>query len=107
MPRQKNNHRRCQQTKCAYFLKGNCQNCEDCKAEPYLINTHCTRCIACEGKEDELRWGEKIAKKERNMQPLRLTPEEQAIINTVLSGAVKRQLRQQEQPPHYERPIER
>lgn len=49
--------RRCEQVKCGYYLQGGCQHCQNCKAEPYYINTECGLCRACESDEGELRFG--------------------------------------------------
>ena len=48
--------RRCGQTKCGYFLQGNCKACETCKSEPFIIKTNCQRCLACENIPNVLRW---------------------------------------------------
>jgi hypothetical protein len=48
--------RRCTQTKCFYFLKGGCKACSECKAESYVINTECMRCLACENNSNALRF---------------------------------------------------
>jgi len=50
--------RRCTQTKCVHYIKGGCRACESCGSKSYLINTECRRCLVCEGKEGELRWGD-------------------------------------------------
>lgn len=50
--------RRCQQTQCAFFVRGGCQACDDCGAEPYVLAQTCPRCTACETVPDALRWGE-------------------------------------------------
>jgi len=53
------NERRCNQTKCGYYLQGGCQSCDDCNAKPFIINTNCDRCLSCEGEADVLRFGQK------------------------------------------------
>jgi hypothetical protein len=50
-------HHRCQQTACAFFRRGGCQSCEECRAGPYEMTNACDRCQSCEGDEGELRWG--------------------------------------------------
>lgn len=61
-----NTHRRCSQMKCGHFLQGGCRECEECGAEPYVLNKECESCDACENLPDELRWGEKKRQKLRN-----------------------------------------
>lgn len=51
-------HRRCQQTSCAFFVRGGCRACDDCGAEPYVLAQTCRRCTDCETVPDALRWGE-------------------------------------------------
>ena len=50
--------RRCTQTKCSFYQQGGCRACDECKAEPYIINTSCSSCLSCENCEDMLRWGD-------------------------------------------------
>jgi hypothetical protein len=48
--------KRCEQTKCSYYLNGGCKACSKCGFEPYKINTECQSCYDCENEEDALRW---------------------------------------------------
>jgi len=52
-------NRRCQQIRCAFFVNSGCKSCENCNAKPFIINPNCQKCIFCEGKENELRFGDK------------------------------------------------
>jgi len=35
---------------------GGCQACEQCSAEPLIINDSCDKCWNCQGDEGILRW---------------------------------------------------
>jgi hypothetical protein len=61
----KKGHRRCTQTKCGYYLCGDCKDCETCHARPYEINTSCQRCLACENVPDSLRWDDPTKTEDR------------------------------------------
>ena len=50
---------RCRQTQCSFFRNGGCQECADCKTEPFLIKKSCDRCVRCEKVPNSLRWGDK------------------------------------------------
>ncbi len=57
----KEGHRRCEQIRCTFFQQGFCQSCEkghNCNARPYEINPSCSACLACEGDEGFLRFGD-------------------------------------------------
>jgi hypothetical protein len=56
--------KRCEQTKCSFFLMGHCQSCQICKAEPYIINLSCQKCLSCEQEEGELRFNAPSGKQE-------------------------------------------
>lgn len=62
--------RRCEQIKCAFYLQGGCQDCNNCKAKPYEINTSCDMCLQCEGEEGELRFGYKNKSKTTGQQKI-------------------------------------
>ena len=51
--------RRCQQVKCSFYLNGGCRTCESCKADSFIINTSCSRCLRCESVPNELRFGDR------------------------------------------------
>ena len=70
----------CEQRNCGFLKKG-CQECEECKAPPNLVDERCQRCFDCENKPNELRWGDNYLKdlkenvkiKEVEKKPLILT----------------------------------
>lgn len=74
------NERRCKQTKCGYYLQGGCKACANCKAEPYIINTECRRCLGCEGIQDELRWNDNTIGGNQN-QEMNEPKKEQVILH--------------------------
>jgi anaerobic ribonucleoside-triphosphate reductase len=53
------NLRKCNQTRCGYFMAGQgCRKCEQCQAEPYIIDEDCDVCWNCEHDEGLLRWND-------------------------------------------------
>ena len=45
----------CKAEQCDFFKQG-CKPCEDCQAEPNVINDECIKCFNCEQREGKLRW---------------------------------------------------
>jgi len=71
--------KRCRQTKCGFFLLGGCKPCADCSSKPYVINTDCQRCMNCENEENELRWDDKIIKKQSDII-VKIKPKQEKLI---------------------------
>ena len=55
-------HRTCNQTQCVFNakIKGGvfpgCRHCAECNAEPNVIKTDCSVCLACENIPEMQRW---------------------------------------------------
>lgn len=100
--------RRCTQVQCSYYLQGGCKSCQDetCLAEPYIINTSCSRCLSCENVPGALRWDDPNAGKIGQQQPV-MTPElEKEIMEAIVQGA-KNRLNELEKQKPIEVPHER
>ena len=52
--------------RCAFRNNG-CKSCEECNAEPNMVNEKCERCFECENKEGRLRWGDNENKGENKI----------------------------------------
>ena len=50
----------CGQAQCSFGVgkMQGCKACEECGAEPNMVNERCTRCFECENKAGRLRWGD-------------------------------------------------
>ncbi len=82
----KTNDRRCTQIQCSFYLRGGCRECDECKADSYIINTDCQKCLSCENIPGNLRWGENQDREENTP----LTQSEQDRITAVLKEAAER-----------------
>lgn len=56
---EKNLTHHCKMCNCAYYKFGGCKPCGVCGTESYIINDKCTKCFACENKENSIRWGDR------------------------------------------------
>jgi hypothetical protein len=46
----------CEQIECEHYIKGGCESCIVCGAQPYKINTECDHCNDCQTKINFIRW---------------------------------------------------
>jgi hypothetical protein len=53
--------RNCKQTKCGFYKMGvGCRKCQECGAEPYIIDENCHKCWNCENDAGILRWDDDV-----------------------------------------------
>ncbi len=66
--------KKCEQLRCGYLTMGGCRACEECKAEPFVVDENCCRCWNCEHDEGLLRWEEGKGTEEKTTEQEKLKP---------------------------------
>ena len=62
MKGKKHTYSPCSQKRCGYYQLGGCQKCQECGAEPKIVDENCKTCFDCEYKEGSCRWGDDVKK---------------------------------------------
>ncbi len=74
--------RKCEQKRCGYLQMGGCRKCDECNAEPLVVDDNCCRCWNCEHDEGLLRWEDNLlspkdnkqSEKDKTLSPEKLKP---------------------------------
>jgi len=79
----------CRQKECAHYQMGGCQKCQECGAEPKMVDEGCKTCFDCEFKPGCVRWGDKT--QDNTNQEAELNEFKKAILETILNIKQKEQ----------------